>query len=103
MTQIDMPMPECCADCPFASAKLINRIITLACMTQVGRRMYAPDLISRKTRPEWCPLKEQEAVEPKKESDDYPGSWWYICGNCGEVIDWHDMYCRHCGQAVKWK
>ena len=48
-------------------------------------------------------LKEQEAVEPKKESDDYPGSWWYVCGNCGGVIDWHDMYCRHCGQAVKWK
>ena len=60
MIQIDMPMPECCADCPFASADLINGIITLSCITQVGRRMYAPDLISRKTRPEWCPLKEQE-------------------------------------------
>ena len=50
-------------------------------------------------------LKEQEAVEPKKESDGNPerwASWWYVCGNCGVVIDCHDMYCRHCGRAVKW-
>ena len=50
-------------------------------------------------------LKEQEAVEPKKESDGNPGmwaSWWYVCGNCGEGIDWHDRYCWHCGRAVKW-
>lgn len=24
--------------------------------------MYAPDLISRKDRPEWCPLKEQPKI-----------------------------------------
>ena len=50
-------------------------------------------------------LEEQEAVEPKKESDGNPGkwaSWWYVCGNCGEVIDQHDMYCRYCGHEVKW-
>lgn len=50
-------------------------------------------------------LKEQEAVEPKKESDGNPemwASWWYVCGNCGEGIDWHDRYCWHCGRAVKW-
>ena len=79
MIQIDMPMPERCAGCPFASADLINGIITLACMTPVGRNMYAPDLISRKTRPEWCPLKEQEkeqeAVETRKKNDGIPYTW----------------------------
>ena len=71
MIQIDMQMPERCAGCPFASADLINGIITLFCMTPVGRKMYAPDLISRKTRPEWCPLKEQDETE--------------LCDRCGRV------------------
>lgn len=70
MIQIDMPMPKNCADCCFATADLVNGIITLFCMTQAGRRMYAPDLISRKDRPEWCPLKEQETE---------------LCDRCGRV------------------
>lgn len=61
MIQIDMPMPKNCADCCFATADLVNGTITLFCMTPAGRKMYAPDLIGRTTRPEWCPLKEQEA------------------------------------------
>jgi len=60
MIQIDMPMPKNCAACCFATADLVNGIITLFCMTPAGRKMYAPDLISRKDRPEWCPLKEQD-------------------------------------------
>ena len=62
MIQFDMPMPKKCADCCFATADLINGIITLFCMTPAGREMYAPDLISRKDRPEWCPIKEQQNV-----------------------------------------
>lgn len=62
MIQIDMPMPKNCADCCFATADLVNGKITLFCMTQAGKRMYAPDLISRKDRPEWCPIKEQQNV-----------------------------------------
>lgn len=42
-------------------------------------------------------LKEQEAVEPKKEC------WWYICGNCRKQIDYRDNFCRHCGRTVKWE
>lgn len=60
MIQIDMPMPENCASCPFALAKFVEDFITLSCMTPIGRKMYAPDLINRNSRPEWCPLKESD-------------------------------------------
>jgi hypothetical protein len=26
----------------------------------------------------------------------------YLCGACGEAINQGDVYCRKCGQAVKW-
>lgn len=51
-------------------------------------------------------LKEQEAVEPKKENDRRPEpwtTWWYACGDCGQPIDKMDRYCRRCGKKVKWK
>ena len=49
-------------------------------------------------------LKAQEPVEPTIGGDaDGPcGNWWYQCGKCKEAIDYHDKYCRNCGQAVKW-
>lgn len=50
-------------------------------------------------------LKEQEAVEPKKENDGNPEpwtAWWYVCGDCGQPIDRMDRYCRRCGKQVKW-
>ena len=50
-------------------------------------------------------LKEQEAVEPKKENDGNPEpwtAWWYVCRNCGQPIDRMDRYCRECGKQVKW-
>lgn len=51
-------------------------------------------------------LKEQEAVEPKKENDGNPEpwtAWWYVCGDCGQPIDKVDRYCRGCGKQVKWE
>ena len=47
----------------------------------------------------------QEPVEPTISGDaDGPcGNWWYQCGKCKEAIDYHDKYCRNCGQAVKWE
>ena len=50
-------------------------------------------------------LKAQEPVEPTIGGDaDGPcGNWWYQCGKCKEAIDYHDKYCRDCGQAVKWE
>jgi len=51
-------------------------------------------------------LKEQEAVEPKKENDGTPEpwtSWWFVCGECHVAIDRSDIFCRHCGRKVKWE
>lgn len=44
-------------------------------------------------------LKEQEPVEPKRDS--------YLnwrCGNCNSTFEKHggDKYCPNCGRAVKW-
>ena len=106
MIQIDMPMPKNCANCCFATADLVNGIITLFCMTQTGKRMYTPDLISREDRPEWCPLKEQEAVEPT--INEY-GEAYCICGeNVGIIPNSKNLpsvrskYCSECGRRMKW-
>jgi len=56
MVQIDMNMPKNCSGCPFAEADLIAGVITLRCVLLNGKRMYAPGLIDRKDRPDWCPL-----------------------------------------------
>ena len=45
-------------------------------------------------------LKEQEAVKPNRSGGMRPG-WW--CGACNYEIGQGDKYCKHCGQAVKWK
>ena len=50
-------------------------------------------------------LKEQEAVEARKECDGTPQpwtSWWYVCGNCKASINPNDKYCHECGRPVKW-
>ena len=51
-------------------------------------------------------LKEQEAVEPRKKNDGKPQPWtcwWYVCGDCGQEIEYHDRFCRWCGRSVKWE
>ena len=131
MIQIDMPMPKNCADCCFATADLVNGTITLFCMTQAGRRMFAPGLIDRKDRPEWCPLEEQEektqgadsgmceicsfyerAMPVKPVRDEQTGRLW-LCGKCGSYVGFEDndpydpnefdKYCRECGRPVLWE
>ena len=50
-------------------------------------------------------LKKQEPVKPQQKTIDglLPHTfWWYECGNCRWDIEKDDMYCKHCGQAVKW-
>lgn len=50
-------------------------------------------------------LKEQEAVEARKKTNGIPqpwASWWYVCGDCGQEIEYHDRFCRWCGRKVKW-
>ena len=50
-------------------------------------------------------LKKQEAVKPQKKDDGNPQPWtcwWYVCGDCGQEIEYHDRFCRWCGREVKW-
>lgn len=55
-------------------------------------------------------LKEQEPIAPyvygSKEPDEY-GGWYgsgrYLCGKCKMPIAPKEMFCRRCGQAVKWE
>lgn len=83
---IDMPMPKCCGECPFASANFNNGIMSLSCITPTGRSMYAPDLIYRKDRPAWCPLKEQEEMP-------------FRCKTCAKHTE--NGICRRWMQEVK--
>lgn len=54
----DMTMPSCCRACQFAVPEFHSGIVTLRCGTRTGVQMYAPSLIYRNDRPDWCPLKE---------------------------------------------
>ena len=101
MIQIDMPMPEKCEGCIFCDdncscvASDYDGIgINVGCAYRTGRRDIR------------CPLKEQEAVEARKENDGNPQPWtcwWYVCGDCGQEIYYHERFCRWCGRAVKWE
>ena len=102
MIQIDMPMPTNCLDCPVCNEYLI-------CAIPVNGRKWGENDVREfgQGRPEWCPMKEQEAVEPQRapfpDASRSDGSWYYICGTCSKPIDPKDMYCRHCGKPVKWE
>lgn len=102
MIQIDMPMPTNCLDCPAC-----NEYLT--CAIPVNGRKWGENDVREfgQGRPEWCPLKEQEAVAP------YQHDAVWLCGNCEkEVVGWDDdidgreyryPFCRQCGKAVKWE
>ena len=102
MIQIDMEMPKNCIDCPAC-----NEYLTCAIPVN-GRKWGENDVRDfSQGRPEWCPMKEQEAVEP------YQHDAVWLCGNCEkEVVGWDDdidgkeyryPFCRQCGRSVKWE
>lgn len=74
MIQIDMPMPENCRMCPACSEYD-------TCLIPVDGKGFGDQVVSEFTesRPEWCPLKEQErgetftVIDTKtgKEADEY--------------------------------
>lgn len=103
MIQIDMQMPKNCLECPCCNEYLM-------CAIPVNGRGWGENDVKdfSEGRPEWCPLKEQSAVEPILEQDSM------VCGVCGHEVIWQKMlgdgiwadekldYCPRCGQAVKW-
>lgn len=107
MIQIDMPMPTNCLDCPACNEYLM-------CAIPVNGRGWGENDVREfgQGRPEWCPMKEQKAVEPKTEPS--AKGYWYTCGVCGwwlfevrDTVHFDDRkrihYCASCGKAVKWE
>ena len=96
-----MPMPTNCLDCPACNEYLM-------CAIPVNGRKWGENDVREygQGRPEWCPLKEQEAVEPLPQNSN---GWvrtiklWY-CGACHSKISRRtSKYCPNCGKPVLWK
>jgi hypothetical protein len=91
MIQIDMQMPTNCLECPVCNEYL-------CCAIPVGGHGWGENNVSdfSKSRPEWCPMKNQEAVKPTW-SRGKP-----FCGACGLRI--HDgKFCSECGRPILWE
>lgn len=103
MIQIDMQMPKNCLDCPACNEYLI-------CAIPVNGRGFGENDVSdfSQGRPKWCPMKEQEAIEPDVDSEGTCS-----CGNCGTTVGHYPAgcsvpeksckYCPECGHEVKWE
>lgn len=58
MIQIDIPMPDRCANCPFYSSSVYGRCNVKGIWLGVEDGAWI-----RETRPDWCPLKEVKPNE----------------------------------------
>jgi len=100
MIQIDMPMPKNCLDCPACNEYLM-------CAIPVNGRKWGENDVREfgQGRPEWCPMKEQEAVSITTDYFDGFGNRTSHCPSCNSRLVWHQNknYCGECGQAVKWE
>ena len=93
MIQIDIPMPKNCGECPICNEYLM-------CGVPCNGRGWGENDVSdyfTNGRPEWCPLKEQEAewleVDDKHDAFD--------CSNCGAMAGRKCLYCPGCGAKMK--
>lgn len=99
MIQIDMQMPKNCLDCPAC-----NEYLT--CAIPVNGRKWGENDVREfgQGRPEWCPMKEQEAVEPilkrKGKSKMYND---YVCPVCDNEVVYEQCYCSECGKPFLWE
>lgn len=103
MILIDIEMPERCGSCPCFHAEF-PMYCKLIKPPDKDKRIIAPYGLPR---PEWCPLKEQEPVEPTINED---GEAYCICGeNVGIIPSSKNLpsirskYCSECGRRMKWK
>ena len=98
MIQIDMPMPTNCIDCPAC-----NEYLT--CAIPVNGRKWGENDVREfgQGRPEWCPLKEQEAVVHPEPSCEMTYITDCCCDLCGVQLIREDNYCRCCGKPIVWE
>lgn len=96
MIQIDKPMPEGCDVCPLMYDYIQCNALPEDCEDDDD---FNNDEFDWTKRPDWCPLKDQEPVEPELEGG--RSTWWHVCGECHGAIDASDRYCKHCGRRIK--
>lgn len=96
MIQIDIPMPKNCGECPICNEYLM-------CGVPCNGRGWGENDVSdyfTNGRPEWCPLKEQEAKTGHwiyKKYDDM-----FMCSCCEKYSIRNDYpYCHWCGAKME--
>ena len=50
-------------------------------------------------------LQTADALELLKQLEPTEPIWhvfWHLCGNCGQLVEHSDFYCRNCGRKIKW-
>ena len=99
MIQIEMEMPKNCMDCPACNEYLM-------CAIPCDGRGWGENDVKdfSQSRPEWCPMKEQEAIMIKTVMINGSGRNGR-CQNCLMMLNEMDYpnFCGNCGQAVKWE
>ena len=98
MIQIDKPMPKGCDVCPLMYDYIQCNALPEGCEDDDD---FNNDGFDWTKRPDWCPLKDQEAVKPKE--SDNPEESEYCCGICGYPLWLDELYCAHCGRRIKWE
>lgn len=93
MIKVDIPMPERCGVC-FAMHTDEIGLESWCGIDETARDLYTDDINTK--RPDWCPLKEQEAVKPTW------GRGKPFCGACGLQIR-GGKFCSECGKPVAWE
>ena len=99
MILIDLPMPEACDVCLFNYDFCWCKAFGNHDEWEKYSEDWNEHVCDRETRPEYCPLNEQDPVETELEGGG--SSWWYVCGDCHGAIDQRDNYCKHCGRRIK--
>ena len=116
MIEINMQMPKKCGLCPCFHFE--NPMYCQAVKADKNKKIVAP---YGAPRPEWCPMKEQEAKQVIKQAyhvmmnRDYENPvevtrYDWLCPTCKsllcrdiDVIDDNYHFCKVCGQKVKWE
>ena len=100
MVQIDMPMPKNCLDCPACNEYLM-------CAIPVNGRKWGENDVREfgQSRPEWCPMKEQEAENGEWitiwQEDDPDTSIHARCSICNRISKRPvGEYCKWCGTKM---
>lgn len=101
MIQIDKPMPEGCNVCPLMYDYIQCNALPEGCKDDDAMKRVGFDWTKR---PEWCPLKEREAVEPILICEAWNKYYnYYECPRCKNEVIYDQKYCSECGISFLWE